>query len=118
MLKEPLIVQATKKNSWLTIDLQKYQIEVDSTGFIVALEWIITDIKYNYQYKYKIIGVHGEEEKVTFAQGVLLGITVSKNNNEIKLTKSNNKIILYRLLENDHIFYHSYMIRAEIENYE
>ena len=43
LLTSPIIRTVTKKDEVITIDLQPYQILVDSSSFFVALEWLKTD---------------------------------------------------------------------------
>lgn len=43
LLTSPIIRTVTKKDEVITVDLQPYQILVDSSSFFVALEWLKTD---------------------------------------------------------------------------
>lgn len=45
LLLTSVLVAATKPG-WLTVDLRKYQLQMPTTGFYVAMEWVYTDEQY------------------------------------------------------------------------
>lgn len=63
------MITADRKNDWVTIDLQEYRIPVPGNGYFIALEWVFTEEKYVYKYKYRT----DKEER---DYGVNLGKTV------------------------------------------
>lgn len=49
LLKENLIVYPKQKGGWIEVDLSEYDLEIPKKGVFVAMEWIRTKKKYEYE---------------------------------------------------------------------